>query len=237
MINHSKVCLFAATIIFVLTGCKVTPPVKIEGLTLNQPYLIDSSKELDYPGYMAGAGNIYSCRYGIYYKRADEFTPPKEVIFSGFLSKYLPDIETHKVELFRFDVFYNKRLKQLHAASAMGGIAGMMALDAAERGFYGFMKDDLLIDSVPETYPLKTDEISVGCDDENEGEYFPSRVSGGHDVVVIWLKFTIDEKLYHYRTLYQFQPLTEKAIQKGIATAIEKSIAGIASKIKYNNTP
>jgi hypothetical protein len=230
--SRTKTFFFIAIISLVMVGCKVTPPVKIEGLEVNKPYLIDSSKELDYPGFMAGAGNIYSCRYGIYYKRSDEFTPTKDIVFSGLLSKYLPNIETHKVELFRFDVFYNKRLKQLQAASYMGGIAGMMAADAAKRGFYGFMTEDLLVDSVPETYPLKTDEISVGCDDHNEGEYFPSRVSGGHDVVVIWLKFEIDEKPYHFRTLYEFQPSTEEAIQNGIGKAIESSIARIASKIE-----
>ncbi|MEP1553022.1 hypothetical protein, partial [Paraglaciecola sp.] len=125
-----------------------------------------------------------------------------------------------------------KRLKQLQAASYIGGIAGMMAANAAKRGYYGFMTDDLLVDSVPETYPLKTDEISVGCDNHNEGEYFPSRVSGGHDVVVIWLKFEIDERPYHFRTLYEFQPFTEEAIQNGIGEAIESSISRIASKIE-----
>ena len=132
--SRTKTFFFIAIISLVMVGCKVTPPVKIEGLEVNKPYLIDSSKELDYPGFMAGAGNIYSCRYGIYYKRSDEFTPTKDIVFSGLLSKNLPNIETHKVELFRFDVFYNKRLKQLQAASYMGGIVGMMAADAAKRG-------------------------------------------------------------------------------------------------------
>jgi len=132
----------------------------------------------------------------------------------------------------QFDVYYNRRLKLLDAfGKTFGGVAGSIALDASERGKYGFMDKNLLIDSVPETFPFITEETVVGCDDANEGEYYPSRVTGGHDVIVVWLKFKIDNKQYHFRTLYQFQPEDSNDVLKNISIGIEKSIKGIVERI------
>lgn len=217
-----------------LSGCAVTPKITITGLTSPKSFLISELSEVDYPGFMAGAGNIYSCRYGIHYKEPNEFTPPRDVIFSGLMYKNIPNIENHKLKLTQFDIYYNNRLKLLHAFGKVfsGGVAGDMATQAAKRGHYGFMDKNFLIDSIPQSFPFKTEEVVAGCDNANEGEYYPSRVTGGHDVIVGWYKFTIDGKPYHFRTLYQFQPETKEDVGAGFTTSIKKSIEAIAKQIK-----
>jgi len=217
--------------ICILSGC-ATKTVKMNGLTSPKSFLVSKLKEVDYPSFMAAEGNIYSCRYGIAYKRPVEFMPPRDVIFAGLLYRYYPAIKNKNVELHQFDIYYNNRLKLLDVfGRAFDGVAGSIARDAAERGKYGFMDKNLLIDSVPETFPFKTEEIVVGCDNANEGEYYPSRVSGGHDVAVIWLRFSIDNKQHHFRALYQFQPEDNDDVLKHISIGIEKSIKGIVERI------
>ena len=217
-----------------ITSCAVTPPVSFNVLPKSKLSITNNLSTVDYPGYMAGAGNIYSCRFGIYYKTPDEFSPSREVIFASLMEKNIPKIENHKIVLLQFDVYYNRRLKQLRTASkAIGsGIAASYAENAARRGDYGFMEKNFLIDKIPDSFPVKTGEVSVGCDEANEGEYFPSRVSGGHDVVVGWFKYSIGGKIYHFRTEYQFQPENDQKIQAGISKAIEISIENIATQIK-----
>lgn len=220
-------------LILLVTGCAVTPPVTFNNLPPSKLSITNNLSKVDYPSYMAGAGNIYSCRFGIYYKTPDEFSPAREIIFASLLEKNIPQIKNHTIVLLQFDVYYNKRLKQLHAAgSAIGGIIGDAAENAASRGYFGFMNKNFLIDTIPGSFPLKTGEVSVGCDNENEGEYYPSRVSGGHDVVVSWFKFSVDGKIYHFRTEYQFQPENEAQIQAGISKAIDISLENIAAQIK-----
>lgn len=220
-------------IILSITGCSLAPPVKLEGLTPSKHFVTNHLDVMDYPGFMAGAGNIYSCRYGIDYIEPDGFSPSRLDIFESLLTKYSPKIEQHKVTLTQFDVYYNRRLKLLNAAAPAlgGGIASDIARRTAERGHYGFMYKNFLIDT-PQTFPMKTEEVVVGCDNANEGEYYPSRVSGGHDVVVSWFAFTVNDQSYNFRTLYQFQPESREDIQKGIAKAIDKSLGEIAIKLK-----
>lgn len=228
-----KKVVFGVLLISLFSGCALTPPVKMSLVASPKSFVENKLKEKDYPGYMAGAGNIYSCRYGIYYKNSNEFTPSRDKIFESLLFKYLPKISKHKVSLTQFDVYYNKRLKQLNAVapSLGGGIITDIAMAAAERGHYGFMSKNFLIDSVPKSFPLKTDEVVVGCDDANEGEYYPSRVSGGHDVVVSWFTFSVGRKTLRFRTLYQFQPESKDDIQKGISIALDRSIKEIAARL------
>jgi hypothetical protein len=75
-------------------------------------------------------------------------------------------------------------------------------------------------------------ENQVGCDNRHEGEYYPSEISGGHDVVVTWLKFTVDNQPYYFKTFYQFQPDGKDQIMAGIREAVEMSINGIAPRIQ-----
>lgn len=66
----------------------------------------------------------------------------------------------------------------------------------------------------------------------NEGEYYPSEISGGHDVVITWLKFSVDGHPYYFRTFYQFQPDNNDDIAAGIKSALRMSIQGIAPRIQ-----
>lgn len=196
-----------------------------------QAFVVDQTQPDDYPGFMSAEGNIYSCRYGIHFESADEISPPKAQLFAALLAKATPAITSHKVVLERFDVYYNHRLKALHGASAMGGVAGSMAEGAAKQNKDVFTFDKLMIDTNPdvERHP---GENHVGCDDAHEGEYYPSEISGGHDVVVTWLKFTVDSRPYYFRTYYQYQPATKPEIAAGISEAIKMSINGIAPRIQ-----
>jgi hypothetical protein len=217
----------------VLVGC-ASLDHKVAMTNLQQPsshFLVDETKPDDYPSFAAGEGNIYSCRYGIHYQSADEFDPPKAEIFAALLAEQLPSIVNHNVELERFDVFLNQRLKYLHMVGrGMGGAVGeaIASVGTVNLNVYTFKK--IQIDSSPGTV-VHLEENMVGCDNAFEGEYYASEISGGHDVVVTWLKFRVDETTYHFKTYYQFQPADDVEATNGVAEAIRMSIEGIAPKI------
>jgi hypothetical protein len=200
-----------------------------------QQYVTDQTADDDYPGFLTGEGSDFSCRYGIHFESKGEFAPPKVQLFASLLAQDLPTIAAHKVVLQRFDVYYNHRLRQLHAISnaGLGGpIVSSMNAVAAYQNMGIFTFDKLLIDTKPEVdrYPGQN---QVGCDNAHEGEYYPSEISGGHDVVVSWFKFTVDDHPYEFRTFYQFQPDDDKKLQiDGIGDAIRMSIQGIAKQIQ-----
>ena len=217
-----------------LAACSITPHIEFKGLTSPKTFMSSKLDIKSYPSYMAGPGNIYSCRYGIFYKEPQDYSPPRDVVFSGLLYKYLPGIKNHKVELMQFDIYLNQKLKLLHVTSnALGSGAISQVLEkSASRGYYGFADKNFLIDSVPDTYPVITEELQVGCKDANEGEYYQSTVSGGHDVIVGWYKFNIDCKRFQFRTQYQFQINDSQSMHQAFLTAIDLSVQAIASKIK-----
>ncbi|MBI3479089.1 MAG: hypothetical protein HY016_01845 [Nitrosomonadales bacterium] len=219
----------------VMTGC-ANMDNQISMGDLRQPslqFVVDKTQPDNYSGYMAAEGNIYSCRFGIHYETKDEFSPPKAQIFAALIEKVSPTIISHDVILERFDVYYNHRLKALHIASATfgGGIIGSMAEFSASQNKDVFTFDKLLIDTNPEK-ERHPGENHVGCDDAHEGEYYPSEISGGHDVVVTWLKFTVDNHPYYFRTYYQFQPDNKEQIAAGVKEALQMSIKGIAPRLK-----
>lgn len=203
-----------------------------------QKYVVDHTKADDYPGYLGGEGNDLSCRYGIHHQSVDEFSPPKAQVFAALLAQARPEIVSHAVVLDRFDIYFNRRLNMLHivGAGGVGGAVGAMInqanQDAAHQNARVFTVDKLIVDGTPETdrYPGKN---QVGCDNRHEGEYYPLEISGGHDVVVTWLQFTVDGKPYHYRTFYQFQPAFDKQkIAAGIKEAMTLSVQAIAPRIE-----
>lgn len=222
---------------FFMTACSVNRNIvftdTLSGAE-NLSYVKNDLESDDYPSYMAGEGNIYSCRYGISLVRSEEFDPPKDLVFSTLLKRNLPNIDKHKVVLERFDVYYNRRTRTLRVAHAgmFGGALGGAALALVDSANYEFAYENLLVDVVPETYPINTDEDAVGCDGENEGEYYPSRVAVGNDVIIIWLKFRVDAVQYHFRTLYQIKPETRDGVRDAIMVAIRKSIAAASTKVK-----
>src|SRR5690242_825976 len=121
-----------------------------------QPYVVDQSPADSYPGFLAAEGNDFSCRYGIHFEFKEEFTPPKAQLFTDLLAQDLPAITSHKVVLQRFDVYYNYRLKLIHAlgSAGLGGIAGMSVNEAnqqvARQNMGILVFDKLLIDTNPE---------------------------------------------------------------------------------------
>ncbi len=68
--------------------------------------------------------------------------------------------------------------------------------------------------------------------DDLQKPRYPSEISGGHDVVVTWMKFTVDERPYYFRSFYQFTPEGKVMIADGIKEALQMSVNGIAPKIK-----
>jgi hypothetical protein len=219
-----------------LGGCAtLNRPIDMADLPASpQQYVTDQTPDDDYPGFLTGEGNDYSCHYGIHFETKGEFTPPKAQVFASLLAQDLPAITAHKVVLRRFDVYYNHRLRQFHAlTNGLVGGRGSPVDDLAARpdmGLYTFEK--VLIDTRPEVdrYP---DENQVGCGNAHEGEYYPSEISGGHDAVVSWFKFAVDDRAYEFRTFYQFQPFEDKQMQiDGIDEAIRMSIQGIAKQIQ-----
>jgi hypothetical protein len=46
------------------------------------------------------------------------------------------------------------------------------------------------------------------------------------------MKFTVDERLYYFRSFYQFTPDGKVMIAEGIKESLQMSINGIAPKIK-----
>lgn len=219
-----------------LGGCaSLDRPVAMTDLQAPaQQYLSDQTAPDDYPGFLAGEGNDFSCHYGIHFETREEFSPPKVQLFTDLLAQDLPAITSHKVVLERFDVYYNYRLKLLHrlGQSGIGGAIGYSLDESAALQNMGvFTYDKLLVDTKPEVdrYPGKN---QVGCDNAHEGEYYPSEISGGFDVVVTWLKFTVDGQPYEFRTFYQFQPQDKPATLAGIDEAIRVSVQGVAQKIQ-----
>jgi hypothetical protein len=203
----------------------------------SQPFVVDRTQPDSYPGFLGGEGNDLSCRYGIHHQSANEFSPPKAQLFAGLMTQALPSITSHKVVLERFDVYFNHRLHALHTlgAGGLGGTLGDAIREANERAAHQnitvFTFDKLLIDTNPDV-DRHPGENQVGCDNRHEGEYYPSEISGGHDVVVTWLKFSVDGHPYDFRTYYQFQPEGKDNVIAGIKDALQMSVQGIAPRIQ-----
>jgi len=217
-----------------LVGCaSLDNNVAMPGMQLKHEFLIDRTKPDSYPGFLGAEGNDMSCRYGIHYQTVKEFSPPKAQMFAGLLLQELPAISSHKVVLEQFDVYENHRLGSLHALAGAvgGGFIGAELESAAHQNKDVFTTDKLIVDTKPgvDRHPK---ENQVGCSNRGEGEYYPSEISGGSDVVVTWLKFTVDDHPYHYRTYYQFQPTANNQRAAGVKDAIELTIKEIATLVQ-----
>lgn len=221
--------------LLLLYGCT---PVKNtlslpEAKTADLSFLSDQTKPDNYPAFMSGQGNIYTCRYGIHFQSAGEFEPAKGRIFGTVLAKYIPDISAHRVVLTRFDIYDNHRLRSLAKVGEMEGesIIGrsLKSVGNVNRNIFMFQK--LVIDSDPFVNKIP-EENQVGCDGVNEGEYYASQISGGHDVIVTWLIFTVDEIPFHFKTYYQYQLNGGELVSPtALKEAFDLTIQGIAPTI------
>jgi hypothetical protein len=224
-------------ILVVLSLCGCTPPgsiVKFEQQPQATGSYVSSAMQPDnYPSFPLGEGNIYSCRYGIHYYAADEFSPSKLQVFSALLASEKPAITSHKVELNRFDVYRNWRLRLLsRAGSSMGGALGYgIARNADEKNNPTASLPPFLIQEHPGNGRSNDQENQIGCDGKAEGEYYPSQVNGGSDVIVTWLSFTVDGKAYDFRSTYQFHFDAEGGNDKAVRTAVTTTIKEAAAKI------
>lgn len=224
-----------------ISGCTTLQKVDMSDLPSADREFVTSKIEADnYPGFLTGEGNIYSCRYGIHYMREKEFEPSKSQIFSGLLTKYLPESSGHEVTLNRFDVYYNWRLRALEAAgpavgAALGGVLGAAIgseiSNSANQKQGTFVFEDLVIELDPENIPVDEDARYVGCKGKHEGDYKVGLVSGGHDVVITWLNFNIGAQKYSYKTYYQTQLDESGGMPQSVEAALEKTFAAISENI------
>ena len=227
-----------AALIIGLSGCATLQhTVAMPGLRrFKSDYVVDQSRPDDYPSFLAGEGNIYSCRYGIHYETPGEFHPPRAQMFAALLAKSLPGIARHRVVLRRFDVYFNYRLAMLHiAGGAIGGIVGRAIAQSGEvnKNVFTFKKIILVTDPLQIKHDPK--EHQVGCDNAHEGEYYASEITGGNDVVVTWLSFDVDKVPYQFESYYQLQPDNQSSIALGIAEAIRMTIEGAATKVRLTD--
>lgn len=194
-------------------------------------YVVDATGPDDYPSSMAAEANIYSCRYGIHHQSSGQFDPPKAVVFGSILGHEIPGITTRLVVLERFDVYHNYRLRLLNVAgTGMGGAVGAAIASVGRVNEHVFTFEKLQVDMNPGSSSIPGENM-VGCDNGNEGEYYASRISAGHDVVVTWLEFTVDSTALRMRTFYQFQPATKADVAAGIDEAVRMSIRAAASRV------
>ena len=228
--------IWLAAVAVALTGCGPQLLVKVDAPPSNgvdTAYVRDEAGRDRYPSFAGGEGNIYSCRYGIHGYLRSELDPPKEELFARLLAEAKPAIVAHDVRLERFDIYRNWRTRLLRfAGQTMGGavVSGQAhKLDAEHNP-----------DVVQEAFSLQQDpgdgrgartENQIGCDGVGEGEYFPSEVTRGHDVIVIWLNFKVDGQPYRFRSMYQFQYTDLPGNDKAVADAIKVTIREVAKKL------
>lgn len=195
-------------------------------------YVTDQTKVDDYPGFMAGEGNVYSCRGGIHLVWAQDYQPAKAEAFAALLAQQLPAITSHQVVLNRFDVYTNRRQRMVEQAySSVGpGLIADVASNWANRNLLVVSSTDLLLDLDPLT-PRLTDDDIVGCSYQGEGEYYWPEITGGHNVVVTWLKFDVDGKPYLFRTFFHYEPTPRISTDAAVNRAVRETFKAIAPRI------
>lgn len=191
-------------------------------------FVTDATQPDDYPAFLAGEGNTYSCRFGIHHMKRDEFTPPKEQIFEALLAKELPEAKTRRVILERFDVYQNGQLAMLRAVndivvSQYGGWKYILPNAPAN--------ERTLLETNPQV-PAPKGTWMVGCDDNAEGAYNGAYAQRGHNVIVTWLAFKIDGAPFVFRSNYQHKAKDKAELSQVIDRALRATIWGVAQRIR-----
>lgn len=204
---QKRVCLL---ILFmaVLSGCSINPPqtLGLPGQPQGSAFVKDNRQALNYPGFLAGEGNIYSCHYGIAYLGKDLLTPDPLSILEYHLAQHHPDIATRNVTLNRFDIFYNWK------EPLMG-----VAKNAAAGALTGATGDSWTARQGPMTGPV------IGCEDEELGEYYRSEVPIGNPAMVTYLELVVDDrsvKIRNVSPIETYEMLPKNALAPLIDDAI-----------------
>lgn len=113
------------------------------------------------------------------------------------------------------------------AGEDIGGVVGNSIQGSADNSNTGFTDKNLIIDDLIKNEKVVLDENAIGCDDRNEGEYYQSRVTAGHDVMITWLKFTVNNQQYFYRSMYQYQPDEVMNMHKAFNLALHGTFKNI----------
>lgn len=217
-----------------LPGCMPARPLVVEVPDATGVEVVDRTTPDDYPGFAGAEGNIYSCRYGIRHVASTEFQPPRAQQLAAMFAANAPSTQGATVELERFDVYENYRLRGLHNAGQMigGGIGAAISSTGDDTAKY-FRAENLLLERNPDAKAKGPDgENAVGCDHRGEGEYYASQMSGGHDVAVTWLRFRIGDRAFSYRVFHQFQGETLEERRAKLAEAIANSVRAVAEDVE-----
>lgn len=232
--------LAVAAWLFMVAGCMPARPMTLKGVSpAPRAFVIDATSPDAYPGFGAAEGNIYSCRYGIAFQRAQEFKPDKARMFEALLVSEWPEAADRQVVLHRFDVYDNRRLKMLSfAGSFIGGAVGREIAMAANRASGRLVHLDRLVVHVdPDPSFVPDDENPIGCNGRGEGEYFASQVSAGHSVVVTWLRFDVDGVPFHFRTFYPYQEDEAERIEHAKLESVRLSVRAATAMVREKLAP
>jgi hypothetical protein len=219
----------------VASGCTPQAAIKLDADNdKSEPsYVRDETLADHYPSFVAGEGNIYSCRYGIHAYGKDEFHPPKNEMFERLLAKENPSLASHDVRLKRFDVYRNYRVRLLKAAGqSIGGVVvpgQARKLEAQQNPKVATLTFSL--QQNPGNGRGDSAENQIGCDGASEGEYFPSQVAPDNDAIVVWLSFTIDGTPYDFRSMLQFGYVSQEANDRAVSYAINETLQAVAKKL------
>lgn len=205
-----------------ISGCSINPPqnLSLPGNSQNSSFVTDNRQELDYPSYMAGEGNIYSCHYGIAYY-SDELLNPKPIsILEHHLIENYPELRKSNISVNRMDIFYNWKepLMQVAKRSVAGALTG----------------------STGHTWVAKEGPIQaevIGCEDESLGEYYRSEVPVGHAAMVTYLDMIVDSRIIKIRNVTPIivdELPRKKDLSPWIDKAIENTLIELDNRLEIN---
>ncbi|MNV10273.1 hypothetical protein D3C71_1007870 [compost metagenome] len=191
------------------------------------PFVVDATTQDAKRAYLAAEGNIYSCWYGIHQLSQSEFTPPKAEMFESMLAGVIPEVVTRRVVLERFDVFHNvqgnlSRSAMTTASAVLYESPASYIVRSAPNESFWFEKDPY----------ARRGGTAVGCMEGEDGSYFERDVVTGHAVVVVWLKFRVDDVPFAFKSYYQHQATDKAAVAQVTDVALKETMQGVAEKLR-----
>ncbi|WP_152982485.1 hypothetical protein [Stenotrophomonas humi] len=191
------------------------------------PFVVDATTQDEKRAFLAAEGNIYSCWYGIHQLSQKEFTPPKAKMFESMLAGAVPEVVTHRVVLERFDVFHNVQ-----------GNLSRSARTAASAVLYMNPANYIVRVDPSESFWFERDPYArrggraVGCMEGEDGSYFERDVITGHAVIVVWVKFRVDDVPFAFKSYYQHQAIDKASVAQATDVALKETMQGVAEKLR-----